>query len=73
MNCLQYALEFWEKNPKYRLWYNSDHVINLPLGSTATGFSPIEDFGFDYFFKWYEDRLINEHGCNLLFDYFGKN
>lgn len=72
-NCLQYALEFWEKYPSYRLWYNGDHVINLPLGSTATGFLPIEDFGFDYFHNWYTGGLIDEKSCDLLFTYFGKD
>lgn len=31
INCLSYALRFWKKNPLYRIWYNSDHCINIPM------------------------------------------
>lgn len=50
MNCLQYALSFWDKNNKYRIYYNGDHVINLtePLGD----YIPLED----------TDRDLNRNG-----------
>lgn len=48
MNCLEYALEFWQKEPEYRIYYNSDHVINLPKGTDVTGFLPLEQFGFEH-------------------------
>jgi hypothetical protein len=72
MNCLQYALEFWDKNPDYRLWYNSDHVINLPSGSYAIGFYPAEDFGFTYFFNWHGQGLIDTNAVRLLVKYFNS-
>lgn len=28
MNCLQYALRFWEINNKYKIYYNGDHAVN---------------------------------------------
>lgn len=76
MNCLAYALRFWKKEPKYRLFYNSDHVINLPLGKNsghvvyeATGFSPVEEYGYEYFSKAF-DELLDEYEKKLLKKYF---
>lgn len=70
MNCLEYALGFWDKNPNYLLHYNSDHVINLPVGATATGFLEIKDYGFGYFERWYAQGLITETALKLLHRYF---
>ena len=61
MNCLQYALKFWEQNPKYRIWYNSDHCINLPKGSSATGFLPAEQYGYYYFSSSFKEFLTDEY------------
>ena len=44
MNCLTYALDFWRKNPSYRLYYNGDHVINCDT-PPKNNFLPIEDYG----------------------------
>ena len=70
MNCLQYALEFWDKEPKYRLFYNSEHVINLPPNTTAEGFLSITEFGYNHFRRWYADELINDNALRLLIKYF---
>lgn len=69
LNCLSYALRYWDLYPEYRLYYNSDHVINLPV-NIYTGFLPIEEFGYDYFFNWYKRGLINENDLVLLNKYF---
>ena len=71
INCLSYALRYWELHYEYRLYYNSEHVINLPV-NVYTGFLPIEDFGYDYFFNWYKNGLINEEDLVLLNRYFSK-
>jgi hypothetical protein len=71
-NCLSYALRYWNLYPEYRLYYNSDHCVNLPIGAECTGFLPIEEFGYDYFFKWYEDKLIDNIDLALLNLYFQR-
>jgi hypothetical protein len=71
INCLSYALRYWNLYPEYRLYYNSYHVINLPVNA-CMGFLPIEDFGYDYFFKWYEDKLIDNIDLALLNLYFQR-
>lgn len=73
MNCLVYALRFWEKHPEYKLWYNSDHVINIPTYVVNPfpnkEFLPVEDFGFQYFIKW-DHALIEQSDIDLLIKYF---
>lgn len=71
INCLSYALRYWNLYPEYRLYYNSYHVINLPVNA-CIGFLPIEDFGYDYFFRWYEDKLIDNIDLALLNLYFQR-
>ncbi len=70
-NCLSYALRYWNLYPEYRLYYNSDHVVNLPVNA-CIGFLPIEYFGYDYFLNWYKNGLINEEDLVLLSRYFSK-
>lgn len=71
INCLSYALRYWNLYPEYRLYYNSYHVVNLPINA-CIGFLPIEDFGYDYFFSWYKNSLINEDDLVLLNRYFNR-
>lgn len=67
MNCLEYALTFWEKNPDYRIHYNSNHAINLPNGTFCDGFLPIELFGYNYCIKAF---TLSEKAKELLKSYF---
>jgi hypothetical protein len=69
MNCLQYALKFWEKNPTYRIWYDSNHCINLPEGSSAVGFLLAEKFGYEYFINAFKEFLTDEY-LDILNKYF---
>ena len=71
INCLSYALRYWNLYPEYRLYYNSYHVVNLPINA-CMGFLPIEDFGYAYFFNWYNRGLINEDDLVLLNRYFNR-
>lgn len=70
-NCLNYALRFWVKNNKYELYYNSDHVINLPSESLVRGFLRIEDYGYNYFVSAFKETL-DDHHLKLLNKYFKK-
>ncbi len=78
MNCLQYALEFWSQNPDYSLFYNSDHVVNLPdfnnplvkAKYAEIGFLPLTEFGYVYFAEWYYKGLIDDKALQLLIKYF---
>ena len=73
INCLAYALRFWEHNPQYKLYYNSDHVVNLNYyGQNADyyiGFLPAEDYGYDYFSSSFAG-LLDEYEEDLLKKYF---
>lgn len=74
MNCLAYALRFWNEHPRYRLYYNSDHVVNLPVDvgeKCSPIFLPAEAFGYDYFAGAFEG-LLNEAEKDLLRKYFGR-
>jgi len=76
MNCLSYALRFWNKNPLYRIYYNSDHCINIPSSVVnpfpSKEFLPIEEFGYDYFLSWYKQELIGVIDLILLDKYFNS-
>lgn len=73
INCLAYALRFWERNPEYTLYYNSGHVINLDYYRSGAdhyiSFLPAEDFGYDYFSSAFEG-LLDEYEQDLLKRYF---
>jgi hypothetical protein len=69
MNCLQYALKFWNEHPDYRIHYNSEHCINLPPNSLATGFLPAERFGYNYFSGAFNE-ILTEEDLVLLRKYF---
>ena len=51
MNCMQYALQFWKKNPNYIILYNSDHAINVPARTNVEGFLPLAHFGEEHITK----------------------
>jgi len=82
MNCLAYALRFWSENPNYKLWYNSNHVINIPIGLDATfthnseypyaiAYSPAEQWGYNYFASAFKG-LLDKDEMELLKKYFKK-
>lgn len=71
MNCLSFALMFWEKDNDYRIWYNSCHCINLPNGSSAVGFLMAETFGYEHFLNTFNDTLSEEDKRRLK-KYFRK-
>jgi hypothetical protein len=77
MNCLAYALHFWKKCPHYRLFFNSDHVINVPcpyhgeqtFGSGSWKFMPLESYGYEFIYSGFKD-LLTEEEHKLLKEYF---
>ena len=71
-NCLGFALRVWKNNNSYKLWYNSDHVINIPesvkvVFEGAKSYRPAEEFGYVYF---KEAFTLNEKEKQLLKQYF---
>lgn len=70
MNCLSYALQFWNKNPKYKIYYNHDHCIN---SNTALNhpWLEINEYGLNYFKKSFSD-LLNEQDKIFLEEYFRR-
>jgi hypothetical protein len=76
-NCLCYALRFWNNNPEYRLYYDSNHVINsdcppIKLLSSGIDFAPIEEYGHGYFSSAFAEYLDEYHKV-LLDKYFNLN
>lgn len=71
INCLAYALRFWEKEPSFKLYYCSGHVINSHVPITVDGWLPAEDFGYVYFSSAFKD-LLNEYETDLLKKYFNQ-
>lgn len=69
MNCLAYALRFWESNNKYKLFYNNNHVINSDTYITGDGWYRAEDYGYCYFSGAFEG-MLDEHEQELLKQYF---
>lgn len=67
INCLEYALFFWKEQPRYRIYYNSDHVINLPDNSTCDGFLPIEEFGYEHLLSSF---TLSDQAKEILKEYF---
>jgi len=76
-NCLTYALEFWEANPQYLIFYNSLHAINLEAGpdfdyqtlARMFGYLEAKGFGINYFLKAHKEFLTPHH-IEILERYF---
>lgn len=71
INCLAYALRFWELNPSYKLHYNSDHVVNSKINLEPT-YLPAEEFGYSYFQSAF-NGLLDNYELELLKKYFNVN
>lgn len=85
MNCLAYALRFWKQNPRYRIYYDSNHCINvhgrlthepelkrewgLEKEGSFCHFLPIEYYGLQYFESAFAG-LLSEDEMALLKEYF---
>lgn len=76
INCLSYALRFWNECPEYEIYYDSGHCINLKSTDTITGkgmtFLKAEDYGYEYFVNAFLDQLTN-NDLTLLKKYFKKD
>lgn len=69
MNCLQYALNFWNRNKNYIILYNSDHVINVPPRTVVEGFLPLALFGEEHLIKSFKLTKNYKRLLSLYFDY----
>ncbi len=69
INCLEYALFFWEEQPKYLIYYNSDHVINLPGNSVCEGFLEIKEFGYEHLLNSF---TLSDQAKEILKKYFNE-
>lgn len=67
LNCLEFALDFWNEDSRYKIYYNSDHVINLLGKSGADGYLPIEEFGLEHIMSSF---TLKPRYLNLLKIYF---
>ncbi len=68
MNCLQFALRFWNDNRNYKIFYNSDHVINLEQ-CEQTDYLPLEEFGFKNIYNSFR-QILTKNDIQLLKKYF---
>lgn len=75
MNCLSFALRVWSRNNDYKIWYNTNHCINIPNDVVNPfpnkEFLPAEDFGYDYFVNSFKDVLEGDD-IKRLKKYFNK-
>lgn len=72
MNCLAYSLRFWNKNPKYKIYYNSDHAINSDVPIEGNNYMPLEKFTLrDILLQFV--GLLNKKENILLVEYFNEN
>lgn len=69
INCLAYALQYWDKYPNYKLYYNSDHVINSKYPIDNGDYLPAIEYGYNYF-KGAFKGLLNRKEQALLKKYF---
>lgn len=58
MNCLSYALEFWNNNPAYKIYYNNDHAINSDDVISGNGFIPLAEYGLEMIKKSFSGQLL---------------
>ena len=83
MNCLAYALEFWYKHPRYQIFYDGDHMVNmevrfaLPMSeselATMTGMVFLKDnYSYEHISKSFAG-LLTEPQEKLLRKYYGIN
>ena len=66
MNCLAYALEFWDNHPEYQIFYDGDHAVNLEvklalpemeLLPKMIGMRPITEWKYDFIAKSFNGLL----------------
>lgn len=69
MNCLQFALGFWDRNRDYDIFYNSDHVINLRDVNEFFGYMPLYHYGYEHICESFEG-LLTAHDKVILKRYF---
>jgi hypothetical protein len=63
-NCLTRALDTWQENQDYMLWYNGNNVIALepeynPADLGAQGKPPLEYFEFYFYGKDFISEMFN--------------
>lgn len=58
MNCLQFALQLWNTQPKYELYYDGDHVINLIRPIQGSTFIPLKDYGLEHILSSFKETLL---------------
>ena len=76
LTCLEYALTFWNKNRDFKIYYNSNHVINLEKDvSPPKGYLELNKFDLNHLVNSFYDRekLLGFHlYIHLLGLYFEK-
>lgn len=77
MNCLIFCLHFWNTNREYKIMYNSDHCINVPIGTNIIkgsngypDFTDITNFGYNNIRNSFIDLFTEQKDLELLEEYF---
>lgn len=71
-NCLEYALKFWYLHRDYKIYYNSDHCINLKDGTIPPeGYLEIEEFGRNHIYNSFR-RLMYDNDIRVLLGLYFK-
>jgi hypothetical protein len=75
INCLSYALRFWNENPRWIIWFNGDHAINSDHSIKSDPkekmpFKPLDCWSIKDIERMF-GPLITESDMKLLHDYYG--
>lgn len=75
-NCLGFALEFWQREVEYKIWYNSDHAINIDINTQvmfkgSREFLPLETFGLEAVYNSHKANL-NKDEVEILIEYYRR-
>jgi len=73
ITCLEYALTFWNEHRDYKIYYNSDHVINLKEGTIPPeGYLELKEFGLNHLLAsfYYNYTFAEIIYVDLLKEYF---
>lgn len=65
MNCLEYALEYWELDKGYVIFYDGNHCVNLPANAQVPSFIRLELYGYKFIKATFKDVLTSEGKARL--------
>lgn len=78
INCLAYALRYWDQHSNYRIYYDGCHMVNSkyelhdPRYPIPGWYEPMENAGYEYYRDVF-GYMLDEYEHMLLKKYFNIN